>query len=88
MGFDAITNLNLPSFTAISCSLHVLHTTPTSQYSKMSTWSSKPDESWGGGGAADAPTVNEDYANVDGIDTEPIEEEKKLQRIRKKDIEQ
>lgn len=62
----------------------------------MATWSSSPDETWGAGGdgAADVdePTVDSDYANIDVVDVGndyPVnEDEKKPQRIRKKDIEQ
>ncbi|KAJ4387816.1 hypothetical protein N0V93_008419 [Gnomoniopsis smithogilvyi] len=59
----------------------------------MATWDSKPGDSWSDDGEFEAATsvVDLDYANtdgiIDGIDG-PVEEEKKPQRIRKKDIEQ
>lgn len=50
-----------------------------------------PDEKWGDGGASnvDPPTVDEAYADTNGISNdEPVDEEQKPRRIRKKDIEQ
>lgn len=62
----------------------------------MATWNSQPDETWGDGadGAAeiDGPPVDPDYGNIVNVDIanelSVDEEEKKPQRIRKKDIEQ
>lgn len=62
----------------------------------MATWNSQPDETWGVGadGAAniDGPVIDPDYANIDNADIlnelSVAEEDKKPQRIRKKDIEQ
>lgn len=58
----------------------------------MATWDSKPGDSWSDGGDIDAatPVVNPDYANTNGNDVrsdDPVEE-KKPQRVRKKEIEQ
>lgn len=62
----------------------------------MATWNSAPDETWGVGadGAADidGPVVDPDYGNIVSVDSvcelSIDEEDKKPQRIRKKDIEQ
>lgn len=66
---------------------------------RMATWSSQPDETWGAGGDGvadiDGPVVDPDYANAENVDIVDIvnklsvsEDDKKPQRIRKKDIEQ
>lgn len=81
--------------TSLASILRITHHT-IRHHLKMETWNSNPDETWGAGGDGatdvDGPTVAPGYGNVDGFDIgtdHPVnEDEKKPQRIRKKDIEQ